>query len=174
MTVGRSAQAGHLFKTLIENCEIFDQEIDGIFASARTTIELRGNKIYKNGRRGVSIAANTKREIADDNRVFSNAQVDIYAEPFDEEAYLRENADKNPMKEQIEQCVAAGRCSYTVTGSHFETQTWYQCRTCHYSDSEGFCVGCRTTCHRGHDVGPASYSSFFCDCGAAGCRATKL
>ena len=76
----------------------------------------------------------------------------------------------------IDQCIRAGRCTYTVTAERYAAQQYYQCRTCELVGGRGCCVSCARVCHAGHVVeGPIPSESFFCDCGAGvggvGCRA---
>jgi hypothetical protein len=43
-------------------------------------------------------------------------------------------------------------CTFMSTGSEFESQHWYHCRTCGLVEDKGCCVICVRTCHVGHDV----------------------
>jgi hypothetical protein len=67
----------------------------------------------------------------------------------------------------IEECILAGKCTFSVTGSKsFLLQTWYDCITCNLVSNFGVCQSCRDSCHRGHEVSAPKFSRFYCDCGA--------
>ena len=57
-------------------------------------------------------------------------------------------------------------------------QQWYHCMTCSpataagaSASNEGLCVVCKDVCHAGHQLRDMGVSSFYCDCGKAGCEA---
>ena len=59
-------------------------------------------------------------------------------------------------------------CTYVETGKSYRHQEWFYCHNCSFEVNEGICTVCLKTCHAGHDVKPAKYGLFFCDCGAKG------
>lgn len=76
------------------------------------------------------------------------------------------------MKERVEVALKSNKCTFTVTGRQYVTQTWYHCYTCGLVDSEGCCESCMKVCHKGHKLSAPTSSQFFCDCGSGGsCQA---
>lgn len=71
----------------------------------------------------------------------------------------------------IRDAVAAGVCTFAVTGKTYCPQVWYRCDTCPFGESEGVCASCAARCHRGHKLSEALNSArFYCDCQATGDR----
>ena len=59
-------------------------------------------------------------------------------------------------------------CTFGVTGCSYTTQFWAPCYDCFGEgvESQGACLPCIETCHKGHKLGTIRSSSFYCDCGA--------
>jgi len=79
------------------------------------------------------------------------------------------NEPDEPEVNELDECISKNICTYSVTGNQYAPQTWYQCYSCGFVDSEGCCVSCINVCHKGHKISePITSTSFFCDCGASG------
>ena len=57
-------------------------------------------------------------------------------------------------------------CTFRQTARKHTPQTFYQCLTCKQGPRNGVCGVCAQHCHRDHQLSPARYGNFFCDCGA--------
>ena len=57
-------------------------------------------------------------------------------------------------------------CTYQLTKRTYVSQQWATCYDCFGDKSEGACMYCLNTCHKGHKIGKLDESIFFCDCGA--------
>jgi hypothetical protein len=69
----------------------------------------------------------------------------------------------------LQAAVAAGVCTFAVTGKQFMPQLWFSCETCSFGEREGVCESCARRCHRGHKLSEAKPSRrFYCDCQATG------
>jgi serpin B/serpin B11/12 len=60
------------------------------------------------------------------------------------------------------------KCTFTVTGKKYELQEFATCFDCFSSQSEGACLYCLETCHKGHRIGKIETGHFYCDCGEMG------
>jgi hypothetical protein len=56
------------------------------------------------------------------------------------------------------------KCTFTVTGSRFKYQQWYQCLTCGLVGQLGCCELCAQSCHRGHQLISKGCHEAYCDC----------
>ncbi len=63
--------------------------------------------------------------------------------------------------------MAAGVCSYYVTGKTHQPQPFHECFTCGFIMPEGCCSACARKCHIDHKLSEQKWSNgFYCDCGA--------
>nr|QYA18352.1 UBR-type zinc finger domain protein [Clandestinovirus] len=60
--------------------------------------------------------------------------------------------------------VDASRCSFPISGTQYIIQPWFHCVDCGMVDKKGCCLGCASTCHKGHALIPRSAGPFYCDC----------
>jgi len=57
-------------------------------------------------------------------------------------------------------------CTYTLTGTNYQNQTYYRCYTCSSKQNQGCCEACKDICHAGHSLSEPIHGNFYCDCGA--------
>lgn len=62
------------------------------------------------------------------------------------------------------------RCTYEITKETHSFQEYAHCYDCFSIESEGACLYCIQTCHKGHKVGSAKIGKFFCDCATRPCH----
>jgi len=55
-------------------------------------------------------------------------------------------------------------CSYLVTKNKYTLQAWATCYDCFRTTSQGACLFCLESCHKGHNIGKVNTTNFFCDC----------
>jgi parallel beta-helix repeat protein len=147
----------------------------GVVVHSRGIATLAENRIFNNSGKGISISADSKRILSDDNEVHDNGGGDIIAQPFDQDAFDT-GYKENEIHPHVQEAIDAGKCTYTATENNYYNQLVFRCRTCNLVGSEGMCVVCKDICHKGHDitVDEPKMSSFFCDCGALlNCKACK-
>ena len=80
--------------------------------------------------------------------------------------------------QEMEDCVRAAVCTFSITQRVYAPQQYFLCHTCGLTGGRGCCVSCARVCHANHEVeGPIASESFFCDCGAGDggvvCRALR-
>ncbi len=71
---------------------------------------------------------------------------------------------KNP---KVDEAVKKNCCTFVVsffyknkiTGPNFSLQKWYFCKTCGLDNNKGCCQSCANTCHKGHELSEAKYTS---------------
>lgn len=70
----------------------------------------------------------------------------------------------------IASCVDKFVCTYSYTSDkHSTEQMWYECVTCGLTDTQGCCLVCVNTCHKGHEIKKVAHNSeFWCDCPSKG------
>jgi len=84
------------------------------------------------------------------------------------------NPKKN--KQEIEKCFCESKCTLAYTNTlegndRFVHQAFFHCIDCFPGVDEkhhGVCISCAKSCHKDHELGPAKFSSFYCDCPTCG------
>jgi len=75
-------------------------------------------------------------------------------------------------KQQLQQCVEQGVCTYLATGSSWMRQRYYACLTCRefsvLQGNVGCCLSCSERCHKGHELVLREEGPFYCDCAIGG------
>ncbi|EPY80327.1 f-box only protein 11 isoform 3 [Camelus ferus] len=157
----------------IEDNEIFDNAMAGVWIKTDSNPTLRRNKIHDgrdggicifNGGRGIEIT-NHATATLEGNQIFNNRFGGLFL-ASGVNVTMKDNKIMNN-QDAIEKAVSRGQCLYKISSyTSYPMHDFYRCHTCNTTDRNAICVNCIKKCHQGHDVEFIRHDRFFCDCGA--------